>query len=85
MSKRRDRRSRRSTDETIPARSEPWIKTKTGLWMIGIVSLALAVYTGWQLYPAFGFWKSLLWGGGAAVALWLVFGMSYLVNVNVRR
>jgi hypothetical protein len=84
MSKRNRSRSRRSSEE-VPIRNEPWIKTKTGLWTIGIVSLALAVFTGWQLYPSLGFWKSLLWGAGSAAALWLVFGMSYLVNVNVRR
>ncbi len=57
----------------------------TGLWVIGIASFALAVYTGWQLYPSLGFWKAVLWGAGSAAAIWLVYGLSYLVNITVRR
>jgi hypothetical protein len=84
MSKRNRTRSKRSSEE-VPSRSEPWIKKRTGLWVVGIVGLALGIYTGWQFYPAIGFWKALLWGVGSAAAVWLVYWLSYLVNVTVRR
>lgn len=57
----------------------------TGLKIIAVVSIALAVFTGWQIYPAGGLLMAVEWGLGSAVALWAVFGLSYLVNVLIRR
>ena len=69
------------SDQPIDA---PWISRSTGLIVIGVVSVLLAVYTGWQIYPAGGLVTAIEWGLGSAAALWLVFGLSYLFNTLIR-
>lgn len=73
-------RSTKST-QSIDA---PWLSKPTGLIVIGVVSAVLAIYTGWQVYPAVGLGMSIVWGLGSAAALWAVFGLSYLFNVLIR-
>ena len=55
---------------------EPWIKRKNGFIYIGVLSLVLAVFMGWQLYPTEGLGRSIMWGLGFAVSIWLIFGVS---------
>jgi hypothetical protein len=62
---------------------DPWISKPAGLKIIAAVSIILAVYTGWQIYPAGGLLTSIEWGLGSAAALWLVFGLTYLFNVLI--
>ena len=62
----------------------PWLKMSTGLKTMAVVSVVLAVFTGWQIYPAGGLLTAIAWGLGAAVALWAVFGVSVLVNTLIR-
>jgi hypothetical protein len=52
--------------------------------MIGLLSVVLAVFMGWQLYPTEGLWTAVLYGLGFAAALWIVFGLSLAFNYLVR-
>jgi hypothetical protein len=61
------------------------MSTRTGLIVMAISSLVLGGFTFWQLLPSQGVLNSILWGLGAAAAMWGVFALSYLVNVTVRR
>nr|MBN1230129.1 hypothetical protein [Anaerolineae bacterium] len=64
---------------------EAWIKPRTGLIVIAIVSVLLAGYMFWQLLPTEGLGGALLWGLGAGASIWAIFGLNYLVNRTVRR
>ncbi|MCA9926701.1 MAG: hypothetical protein KC419_06300 [Anaerolineales bacterium] len=59
---------------------EPWIKKRNGFLYIGLLSVALAVFTGWQLYPTEGLGRAILWGLGFAAAIWAIFGVSLAFN-----
>jgi len=51
---------------------EPWIKQKSGLITVGIISLALAVLVAYQIIVGSGDWgQGILWG--------LIFGVSILL------
>lgn len=67
------------------SRDEPWISSRTGLIVMTILSLALAVYTGWQLIPSQGVVKAVLWGLGAGVAIWAVFFFMLFFNRSLRK
>lgn len=58
---------------------KPWIKKGTGLIVITIVSIALAVLTAAQIVMGSGDWgKAILWGVVFGGMVWLVFfGMSW--------
>jgi len=50
-----------------------------------LVSLALALFMIWQIYPAGGLGPALLWGGIAGLSIWGVFFFSYFVSRRLRR
>ena len=58
---------------------KPWIPWKTGLVAMTVVSIALALWVGWQVVTAEGnIGKGVLWGLIFGVSTWLVFfGMNY--------
>ncbi|MDD2522934.1 MAG: hypothetical protein PHW11_08990 [Anaerolineaceae bacterium] len=58
---------------------KPWIKKKTGLIVIAVVSLALGVLTAAQIVMGGGGWgRAILWGFIFAAMVWLVFfGMAW--------
>ncbi len=70
--------------EPAPERSQPWLSQRTGLIVMIVLSVGLAIYTGWQLYPAMGLGKAILWGMGAAAAIWAVFGFSLVFTRAIR-
>ncbi len=78
MAKKKPNRSRRSKakQSSQNIQVEPWIKKRNGIIYIGVLSLALAIFMGWQLYPTEGLGRAILFGIGFAIAIWLVFGVS---------
>lgn len=66
----------------VPA-AEPWIEKKTGLGIILALSIGMAVFVIWQLFPVIG-WESVLWGLGFGAAIWGVFAITYYFNVWIR-
>lgn len=53
--------------------NQPWISMRSGLIIVAITSIGMAVLTFIQVYPALGFWvgvqKGLLFG----VMIWVIF------------
>lgn len=89
-SKRKVREEQRQADEKMDAEirqamSEPWIQQRSGLMMMALLSLAFAAFMIWQLYPTEGVWRSIMWGLGSAVVLWLIFLLGLGFNKLVRR
>ncbi len=77
MAKRRPKRRKRTKSQNSQnVQIEPWIQKRNGFIYIGVLSLVLAVFMGWQLYPTEGIGRAILWGLGFAVAIWVVFGVS---------
>lgn len=64
---------------------EPWLAMRSGLMVIGMVSIGLFIYMTWQLYPTEGLDRALLWGLGFAVGIWVIFGLSLGFNTWLRR
>ncbi len=85
MSKNKSNRKtgKNKQEETLPR--EPWIKPRTGLIILTVVSLLLAGYMFWQLIPSEGVGGALLWGLGAGASIWAIAGVNYLFNKSVRR
>jgi hypothetical protein len=83
MAKSTSKPSSSRPSKTGQAIDEPWLTKSAGLKIIAVVSIVLAVFTGWQVYPAGGLGTSIVWGLGSAAAIWAVFGLSYLINVLI--
>ncbi len=63
---------------------QPWIKLRTGLGVIGALSLIFGAFLAYQVWPATDWKEALLWGLGGAAAVWLAFGVSLLINIITR-
>jgi len=81
--RRKQKKNRKQNAQHLPV--EPWISQRNGFVYIGLLSLALAVFMGWQLYPTEGLGRAVLWGLGFAAAIWAVFGVSLAFNHWMRR
>lgn len=75
---------KKTSKQAEPAVSnDPWIEKRTGITLIAMVSVAMALFVIWQLYPVMGL-ESILWGIGFSGGIWAVFGLSYLFNTRMR-
>ena len=79
------KKSRKRSSSPKRKDSGPWLSRGTGLRGMSVLSLALAAFIVWQLYPSEGLLRSLLWGLGFGSAIWAVFTLSLAFNNWVRR
>ena len=80
-SKKKQKQSRQS--QYAPG-TEPWIGKKTGLIVVGLVSLALAVFVAWTTAPGLGWGTAILLGLGFGLAMWGVFALAFGFNKWIR-
>ncbi len=70
--------------EEKPA-SRPWISMRSGLIVIAITSVALAVLMAWQVIPSRGWVEGILWGLLFGALIWAIFFGNILINKLLRR
>jgi hypothetical protein len=80
-----DGRQQKKDQEDVKLTSGPWLSKRTGYRTIGIISLLLAAFMAWQLWPSEGPFRSILWGLGFGAAIWGVFFLSLAFNTWIRR
>ncbi len=77
--------SKREKAETEERPSGAWLPTRTGLYVLTFVSLALAAWTTWQVSRALSLLESVLWGIGFGGSIWVIFLGVFLLNRFLRR
>ncbi len=85
MTKISRRKEKERLAEQKTASDDAWLSWRTGLITNTVVSLALAAFIAWQIYPFEGLGTALLWGGGAGLSIWVVFFISYRLSSWLRR
>lgn len=50
-----------------------WIKMRTGLVVISMLSIAMAVLTAWEAVPQKGWVEGILWGVLFGGSIWVIF------------
>jgi hypothetical protein len=63
---------------------DPWISGRTGVLIIAVLSVAMAIFMGINIYKMGGIGPAILWGLGSAVVVWILFGALYLFNLLFR-
>jgi hypothetical protein len=77
-------KKKQSKQENAPG-GEPWISMRSGIIIIAVTSIGMAVLTGIQTIPALGWGEGLLWSTLFGALIWIIFfGMNY-VNRFFRR
>jgi hypothetical protein len=76
----------KSIDQEIrKSLSQPWISMRSGVKIIAITSVIMAVLTAWQVVPSKGWLEGILWGLLFGGLIWAVFFGNILINRFLRR
>lgn len=78
------RRNKQTSSSQDGQGTNPWLGKRTGIVVVIVGSILLAAATAWQLAPSLGLGRSLLWGAGFAVAMWIAFLLVLAFNVWIR-
>ncbi len=76
MTKQTKKSSDHPKEKRIKLPSQPagaWISMRTGIIVISIVSLGMAVLTAWQAVPIKGWLEGILWGLLFGGSIWVIF------------
>jgi len=65
--------------------NQPWISMRSGLKIITVTSIAMAVLTAWQVIPSKGWLEGILWGLLFGALIWAIFFGNILINRFLRR
>jgi len=85
VSKKKKMSSDKQSNQKDKLRMEPWISMRSGVIIIAITSIGMAVLTAIQAVPAMGWVEGILWGLLFGALIWVIFfGMNFL-NRFLRR
>jgi hypothetical protein len=65
--------------------SQPWISMRSGVKVMAVVSVIMAVLTAWQVVPSRGWLEGILWGLLFGAMIWAVFFGNIFINKLLRR
>jgi sterol desaturase/sphingolipid hydroxylase (fatty acid hydroxylase superfamily) len=85
VAKETKQKSKRDKPEPAQYSERPWISMRTGLTVVTLASIAMAVLTGYTTVPALGWLEGGLWAIGFGVAVWLAFVLYFLFSRWARR
>ena len=84
LAKRTKKKRKQSKQAQYAPGTEPWIGKRTGLAIVGLVSLALAIFVAYTTAPGLGWGMAILLGLGFGIAMWGVFALAIGFNKWVR-
>ena len=64
--------------------NEPWISMRSGLNLVGLASLGMAILTAWQVAPEKGLLQGILWGLLFGAIIWVIFWGFYFIRRLLR-
>jgi len=65
--------------------SDPWMGMRTGMIIMTIISIGMAILTAYTAAPAIGWGEAIFLGVIFGFGVWLVFGIFYYFNLFVRK
>ena len=83
LSRRQKKKEQKKQEqETDP--TSPWLAMRTGLIVITILSIGMAIFVAWTVIPATSTVEGILWGLGFGAGIWFVFVLAFAFNRFVR-
>jgi len=71
--------------QDLSALNQPWISMRSGMILVAIASVAMAVLTAWQAIPQLGWLEGSLWGLLFGGLIWVIFFGNLWINKLLRR
>lgn len=85
MKKKKKNRQKPNEQSVEKGLNQPWISMRTGLKIIAVTSIAMAVLTAWQVIPSKGWLEGILWGLLFGAMIWAIFFGNILITRFLRR
>ena len=85
MAKKKKNRQKSKEQNVEESLNQPWISMRSGLKIIAVTSVALAVLTAWQAIPSKGWLEGILWGVLFGGLIWAIFFGTILITRFFRR
>ena len=85
MAKKKKNKQKTIDQEIRESLNQPWISMRSGVKIIAITSVIMAVLTAWQVVPSKGWLEGILWGLLFGGLIWAVFFGNILINRFLRR
>jgi hypothetical protein len=63
-----------------PKLNQPWISMRSGLVLMGLASIAMAVLTAWEVTPEKGLLQGILYGLLFGGLIWVIFWGFYFIR-----
>jgi hypothetical protein len=84
MTKKGSKQNKKNSKSKVNPES-PWLKMRTGLLIVSIVSIGIGAFMGWAVYQIDkNIMEGLLWGLGFGGAIWGIFFIAFYFNRAVR-
>ncbi len=86
MTKAKTKTSKTEPEKKTSPTAQPWISMRSGIRVIAIASLGMAILTAWEVVPQKGWLEGLLWGLLFGALIWVIFfGMYWFNRLVIRR
>lgn len=85
MAKKKKNKQKTIDEEIRKSLNQPWISMRSGVKIIAITSVIMAVLTAWQAIPSKGWLEGILWGLFFGALIWAIFFGNILINRFLRR
>ncbi len=80
MTKSKDKTNQAKSEKKASPAAQPWISMRSGIRVIAIASLGMAILTAWEVIPQKGWLEGILWGLLFGALIWVIFFGMYLFN-----
>ncbi len=86
MTKSKEKINKDKPEKKTPPAAQPWISMRSGIRVIAIASLGMAILTAWEVVPQKGWLEGILWGLLFGALIWVIFfGMYWFNRLLIRR
>jgi hypothetical protein len=85
VTKKKKNKSQPKEKDTEESLNQPWISMRSGLRIIAVTSIGMAVLTAWQVIPSKGWLEGILWGLLFGALIWAIFFGNILITRFLRR
>jgi hypothetical protein len=65
--------------------NQPWISMRSGVKIMTVTSILMAILTAWQVIPSKSWLEGILWGLLFGALIWAIFFGNILINRLLRR
>ena len=85
MAKKKKNKQKEKEQDIQKSLNQPWLSMRSGVKIIAITSVGMAILTAWQAIPSKGWLEGILWGLLFGALIWAVFFGNILINRLLRR